>query len=725
MGEAIRVLHVEDDPEFSDLTAIFLEREEGRFSIDTAADAAEGHELLDDREYDCIVSDYDMPGANGIEFLRAVREAYPELPFVLFTGKGSEEVASEAISAGVTDYLQKESGSESFELLANRIENTVSQYRAQKHAAETEQRLLELSEATNDVLWIFSADWDKLHFVNSAYEKIWGRSAEQLRENPADFLNGIHPEDRNRVRTAMERLSNGQSIDVEYRVNPETEYSRWVWAQGVPILEDGRVVRIAGFSRDVTEHKRHENRLREEREFVEKALDALNDTFYVVDTNGDLIRWNDQLPATTGYSEAEIAEMAPAEFFPPEQRDRIERAIDEIYDTDEVIVEAELLTAEGDRIPFEFTGVKLTNTDDETIGFAGVGRNIAERTERERELELYETVVNTIDDVVFVVNEDRNVELVNEPLVQYAASAPDGVQGASISELTERFAASEAEASQFERELDAAFEADAPAETTRTVEVELSIPAGQFVVEYQLSPFAADGERRVAVIARDVTDRTERERELERTNERLEEFASIVSHDLRNPLNVAELRLELARAERDSEHLATVDRSLDRMSTMIEDLLMLARSGETVHETEPIALDTVARACWDRLDTGEASLVVADPREIEANGSTLQQLLENLVQNSVEHGGEGVTVEIGPCEGGFYVADDGPGVPEEQREEIFETGYTTDQNGLGMGLSIVQQIVDAHGWEIAATESDAGGARFEITGVDRAEQAAE
>lgn len=131
MGERIRVLHVDDDPEFAELTGGFLEREDDRLSVDVAASAAEGLERLDHERIDCVVSDYEMPQNSGIEFLEAVRERYPDLPFVLFTGKGSEEIASDAIYAGVSDYLQKGTDTQQYSLLANRIVNLVQQYRAE------------------------------------------------------------------------------------------------------------------------------------------------------------------------------------------------------------------------------------------------------------------------------------------------------------------------------------------------------------------------------------------------------------------------------------------------------------------------------------------------------------------------------------------------------------------------------------------------------------------
>ncbi len=145
----IQVLHVDDDPELVELTAAFLEREYGSFEVVGATSASEGLERLDADPPDCVVSDYNMPGMDGIELLQTVREEFPELPFILYTGRGSEAVASDAISAGVTDYLQKQPGSEQFELLANRIRNAV-QRRYESERATRQEELRRLTELAGD-----------------------------------------------------------------------------------------------------------------------------------------------------------------------------------------------------------------------------------------------------------------------------------------------------------------------------------------------------------------------------------------------------------------------------------------------------------------------------------------------------------------------------------------------------------------------------------------------
>ncbi|WP_276250957.1 hybrid sensor histidine kinase/response regulator [Haloarcula rara] len=232
----------------------------------------------------------------------------------------------------------------------------------------------------------------------------------------------------------------------------------------------------------------------------------------------------------------------------------------------------------------------------------------------------------------------------------------------------------------------------------------------------QFVPVESHRERATAqLVSRDVTERVERERELERQNERLEEFASVVSHDLRNPLNVAASALELLDVEDDNEMVAKIDRSLDRMSDIIEDVLTLAREGRAVHEPEWVAIDSLAEEAWADVATDGATLSVTVTGEIEADPTRARDLFANLFRNAVEHNDGPVTVTVGPRDDGIYVADDGTGIDEES--DVFEMGHSTADDGTGIGLAIVAQIADAHGWGLDLTESEDGGARFDVTDV--------
>lgn len=133
--------------------------------------------------------------------------------------------------------------------------------RAEEKFAETSSRLEEIAAVSGDVLWMFNGDWSELLFTNPAFEDIYGMAVEEVEASPEVFLEAIHPDDVAAVEDAMDCLSAGNAVDMEYRVNPAENYRRWVWVQGQPIVQDGEVVRIAGFTRDVTDRKRRERQL--------------------------------------------------------------------------------------------------------------------------------------------------------------------------------------------------------------------------------------------------------------------------------------------------------------------------------------------------------------------------------------------------------------------------------------------------------------------------------
>ena len=254
------------------------------------------------------------------------------------------------------------------------------------------------------------------------------------------------------------------------------------------------------------------------------------------------------------------------------------------------------------------------------------------------------------------------------------------------------------------------------------------------LAEVLVSHVSAVIERRRAQAS--VDSERDRVRELTARNERLEEFASIVSHDLRNPLNVAEGYLELATETGDGAHLREVETAHERMRELLERLLTLARRGDVIADTEPVAIHDIARRAWNTVETGEATLEFGEDTILEADKARLIEVFENLCHNAVEHGSTsprshphegatehgtedgGVTVRVGALEDGFFFEDDGVGIPENDRETVFESGYTTAPDGTGYGLDIVEQIAEAHGWDVAVCEGKDGGARFAFTGVE-------
>jgi PAS domain S-box-containing protein len=374
----------------------------------------------------------------------------------------------------------------------------------------------------------------------------------------------------------------------------------------------------------------------------------------------------------------------------------------------------------------------------------------------------WRAVVEQLDEAAIVLDETGRVLAYNPAAEAYMSRDPVATYGADARDVLHPTIATAAWPSDGDRTAtDGGAVADDETVTTRSLE---RIGEGVQHVEIRRSPLRDRGRRTGSVVVvRDVTDRRRREMRLQAQNERLDKFASVVSHDLRNPLSVARGYAELARETGEDDHFERIDEAHDRIERIVSDLLVLAREGDVLGETETVVLSAAAEAAWQSVDVGGGesddgtpTLVVSDETTFEADPDRLRHLFENLFRNSVEHGStssrpeaddavehgarrasgrsapgdsvehgstsgqtrsDGLTVEVGALpDGGFYVADDGPGIPADDREHVFERGFSTDE-GTGLGLTIVDEIASAHGWEPTVGESAAGGARFEFAPV--------
>lgn len=703
----IRVLHVDDEPGFAEMVSEFLEREDSRLRVQTASNAASGLDCLEETDYDCIVSDYDMPEKNGLQFLHGVREANPDLPFILFTGKGSEEIASDAISAGVTDYLQKKGGSSQYTILAHRITNAVSQYHSQLEVETSQERLSLFFEQSPLGAIEWNGDFE-ITRINETGEKILGYDEDELIGDSWRRLVPT-PEQDSVAEVFSEMATGSAAYNTEHAtVTKDGERIVCEWHHRAINNELGDVVTIFSKFQDVTDRVERQQQLAQERAFTEQALDTLEDFFYVVDANGNLQRWNERLARETGYSDTELAGRNVLEFFPEDQHSTVADSIAATIDTGTATVEADVLTAGRGRIHYELTGKLLTDPQGDFLGLVGIGRDLSKRKEREQELEFARDLLAKTERIADVGGWQIDVET-NEVFWSDHLFEMLGIEGDEEPPLDEA--------------LDVYVEEDRPVVEKA---VEDAIAAGEsFDVEARFErsdgeirwfrilgePTAEGGEViQLRGAVQDITDHKQRERQLEK-------FASVVSHDLQNPLSIAQGHLELVREVCETDHLDTIEDAHDRMGTLIDDLIALAREGNTIGNTETIDLGTFVEDCWQHVDTGGVTLDLETSRRITADRSRLKQLVENLIRNAIEHGGETTTVTVGDLDDGFFVEDDGVGIPRDRRNDVFTRGYSTTENGAGFGLSIVEQITDAHGWAVRVTESSDGGARFEFTGT--------
>lgn len=334
-------------------------------------------------------------------------------------------------------------------------------------------------------------------------------------------------------------------------------------------------------------------------------------------------------------------------------------------------------------------------------------------------IQKYQALFELAPDPIFVIDiESGQIIEVNDMAADLLGTTVSALEGAPVSSIhpddeTELYR-SLIEKTVDEGEIQARQLADGSQICIETADGR-SIP-----VELHAKTFELDGSAFIMTIARDISGRLERKRELQRQNDHLADLVQIMSHDIRNPLNVAKGRVEMAAQESESGHLDRVQNALERIESLIEDTLTLARQGEPVTSKESIPLADYLEECWQMVESHGATLEVEVPESISIDGdpSRLHQVFENLFRNAIEHSEDNVTIRVGTMPTGIFIEDDGPGIPNGKLDAVFDSGYSGADQGTGFGLAIVEEIIEAHGWSIQATSSSSGGARFEITDIE-------
>ncbi|MDQ2050705.1 PAS domain S-box protein [Natronolimnohabitans sp. A-GB9] len=669
-GRLLRLVAAETRP---DDVAVVLSRAFPDRAVTSVSDLEEALSTLESTAVDGVVVGHAEPGLDAVAAIERIRDRCPSLPIVVFPTEGSERLASDALGVGATDYVRRADGHET---LVERLERAL-----ESTSTRLDGDCYEILDALDDAIAVY---------------------------DPAD----------------------------------------------------GSVV-------DVTERKRRLQRLRSFRQAVEQAGHSI----YITDPDGTIQYVNPAFEDVSGYSAAEAIGETPR-LLKSGVHDRAFYA--ELWGTilEGGVWENQIVNRHksGAEYVVNQTIAPITDEDGEIVNFVAVNADITRQKRRESQLRrLHEAVgewleatsreqvaIQTTTHLEELLDIELNGVFLYDETSEWLRPAALSDPAVDLFETVPRFSPGDGIAWRvFERGEAAIYDdvREAPdvydAETP--IRSEIVLPIGDHGVLLVGSETTAAFDETDVMLVRIVAssleatfDRIGRERELERQKERFEEFASVVSHDLRNPLTVAMGELERARETGDEESFAAVVQAHERMATIIDDLLWLAREGREIDDPRPVSLADVAATAWENVDPQGASLELACDRRVLADPGRLQQLFENLFRNSVEHGSttpdshtrrnavehgssststqqptaettaaDELTVRVGVTDDGFYVADTGVGIPESERERVLETGYST-ADGTGLGLSIVTTIVDSHGWELEITDSEEGGARFEI-----------
>jgi PAS domain S-box-containing protein len=622
---------------------------------------------------------------------------------------------------------------------------------------ESELRFRQMAENIREVFWLTDPAKNQILYVSPAYQEIWGRSCESVYASPRDWIDAIHPEDRERVLQAAQAQASGTYAE-EYRiVRPDGEV-RWIRDRAFPVFRNEReVYRIAGLAEDITERKRAKDELRESERRFRDMLRNVHLLSIMLDSDGGIWYCNDHFLRLTGWQSEEVIGHNWFELFVPPELGAVGAVFSELLKDNPTTWhhENEILTRAGDRLLIRWNNTVLRSTSGDIIGTASLGEDITERIRLESALRESEAGLRRAEELARLA---------------HVVSGPDGVFESWSDTMPSLMGADAATAPRSTREwMDLVHPDDR--ENYRAKVIQASVRQERAVVEYRvrrqdferhlfqvMEPIPdsanAGGRTRWFSAIQDVTERklaeeevrvlnanlerrvAERTAELEAANKELEAFDYSISHDLRAPLN---------RIEGFSAMLG--EQYGDKLDARGQDLLLrIAGAGRSMGQlvADLFALSTAARGELWRSSVDMAALaesIVAALRKSEpqrdvifeapaglkarADAGLLRVVLENLLGNAWKFTKmrTPARVEIGCRENEgervFFVRDNGAGFDAANAEKLFtpfqRLHSRSEFEGTGIGLATVQRIVRRHGGRVWAEAAVDRGATFYFT----------
>jgi len=599
-----------------------------------------------------------------------------------------------------------------------------------RREAKLESELERILDRISDAFYALDEDFKFTHINDRAEELLQSPREELLGETVweqfPDAKETIVWDEFHKALQTQEAVS----FDIEYE-----PLDIWVEVNAYP---SGTGLSV--YFRDITERmaKRREIQQREQelqayREYTDRIFGAIDDIFYVVDTQGKFQRWNDALEEVTGYSESEIATMGPADFIIQEDKEKLLDGVQQVFETGNARVQATIACKGGDRIPMEFAASAVETPDGKQV-LTGIGRNITDRRKRERALEesrsRYKALVENFPDTVVGLFDDNleyttiggeMVDQVNVPVKNRVGHTIDEIYPQEMVEKIKPYyeAALRGESGSFDLE----FRNRQFHVRTLPIESEEEVFAGM-------------------VVAQDVTERREDKRQLEESNERLEQFAHAASHDLQEPLRMVSSYLRLVKRrygdrldEDGREFLDFAVNGADRMREMIERLLEYSRIESRGAPLKPVelgdVLSDVRKSLRLTIEEHDAEITAESLPRVRGDESQLRQLFQNLLDNAIQYSGDApprVHISAEPCDEGteldwldeeefwvISVEDDGIGIDPENSERIFQVFQSlaeSDEHSSGIGLALCKRIVERHGGDICVASEPGDGATF-------------
>jgi PAS domain S-box-containing protein len=719
--ESIQVLHVDDEALFLKVSDECL-KTEGSFEVDAALSVDEALNKIKEKEYDAIVSDYQMPGKDGLEFLRQLRKKGNDIPFIIFTGRGREEVAIKALNYGADQYLNKTGAPGTVYCeLAHAIRQAVDRRSAQIESLKREAKLNAILESSPEAITITDLNGNIVECNQATANLYGGKSKEDLTgRNSFEFI--AKKDQEKAIQTLKKTIEQGSVKTVEYTLLTEDGHEFQGELSASVVREaSGKPEYLVSITRDITERKKAEEALRETKEYLDNLLNYANAPVIVWNNEQKISLFNNAFEALTGYKKESMLGRNIDALFPPLQKTEILQTIERATRGEKwQSVEVPILCKDEETRIALWNSANIQDGDGNIVATIAQGQDITERKKAEAELRRLATIVTDSNDAITVVDMEGRITAWNKGAENTYGYRKDEALGMDVLKIVP------------EDKKQETLEVIGKIRTNKTVEsfeTKRLAKDGRVLDVWLTVTKLVDDEGNAVALAtteRDITEKKRLEERL-RFSEKFTvvgQLASSVAHEIRNPLGVINnsvyflnIRLKEHTDEKIVKHLRIMEENIKAADRIISDLLDLSRN--KVGVLELVDLNIILERAFASLSVPENIKVITKLDKIPKmllDPERIKRVFLNIIQNAIASMPEGgkLTVGISRFDDSVEISfkDSGVGIPEENMQKLFTPLFTTKTKGLGLGLSICKHIVEGHHGDIVVKSKVGEGALF-------------